>query len=76
MLEDRPKSIEDLMKCMLLRRDLKNTWLMFDYVKRVQSWTTMVCHAYNAMYYKVMTIAVCNMQSKDTKMQCMMWRKF
>jgi hypothetical protein len=77
MLEDGLESGEDLVKCMQPREDLKNTWLMFDHVKRVQSWTTReVYHAYNATYCKVMTIVVCDMKSEDTKMQCMMWRKF
>jgi hypothetical protein len=49
---------------------------MFDYVKRVQEWTIMACHMYNASYCKVMTITICDMQSEDTKVQCIMWRKF
>jgi hypothetical protein len=43
------------------RRSLENVWLMFDHVKHVQAWTTMVCHLVNAMYYKIMTIVVCDM---------------
>jgi hypothetical protein len=35
----------------------------------------MACHVYDAAYYKVMTIAVCDMQSDDTKVQCIMWRE-
>jgi hypothetical protein len=30
---------------------------------------------YDATYCKVMTITVCDMQSKDMKVQCIMWRK-
>jgi hypothetical protein len=48
---------------------------MFDHVKRVQEWTTMTYHMYDAAYCKVMTIVVCNMQLEDTKVQCIMWRK-
>jgi hypothetical protein len=48
---------------------------MFDHVKRVKEWTTMACHVYDAAYCKVMTIAVCDMQSEDTKVQCIMWRE-
>jgi hypothetical protein len=33
------------------------------------------CHVYNSVYYKVMTIMVCDMQSKDTEVQCIVWRK-
>jgi hypothetical protein len=53
--------------------DLENAWLMFDHVKHVQEWTTMVCYVYDAVYCKVMTIAVCDMHSKDKKVQCIMW---
>jgi hypothetical protein len=48
---------------------------MFDHIKSVQAWTTMVCHMYYASYCKVMTIVVCVIQSKDTVVQCIMWRK-
>jgi hypothetical protein len=48
---------------------------MFDHVKRVKEWTTMACHVYDAAYCKVMTIAVCDMQLEDTKVQCIMWRE-
>jgi hypothetical protein len=75
MLEDGPGSGVDLVKRMQPRGDLENAWLMFDYVKRVQEWTTMVCRVYDAAYCKVMTIAVCDMQSEDTKVQCIMWRE-
>jgi hypothetical protein len=42
---------------------------MFGHVKRVDGWTTMACHVYDLAYCKVMTIAICDMQSKDTKVQ-------
>jgi hypothetical protein len=35
----------------------------------------MVCHVYIVVYCKVITIAVCDMQFKDTMVQCNMWRK-
>jgi hypothetical protein len=50
-------------------------WLIFDHVKCVQEWTTMVCHLYDVVYCKVMTIVVCDMHSKDKKVQCIMWRE-
>jgi len=31
-----------------------------DHVKHVASWTTMVYHAYDHVYYKVLTIAICD----------------
>jgi CRISPR/Cas system CMR-associated protein Cmr3 (group 5 of RAMP superfamily) len=75
MLEDGPGSGVDLVKRMQLGGDLENAWLMFDHVKRIKEWTTMACHVYNAAYYKVMTIAVCDMQLEDMKVQCIMWRE-
>jgi hypothetical protein len=74
MLVDEPGSGVDLVKRMQPRRNLKNTWLMFNHVKRVQEWTTMAYHVYDAAYCKVMTIAVCDMQLEDTKVQYIMWR--
>ena len=47
---------------------------MFDYVKRVKDWTTMACHVYDSVYCKVMTIAVCDMQSEDCSAQVLFWR--
>jgi hypothetical protein len=35
----------------------------------------MVWHVYDAMYCKAMTIAVCDIQLEDTKVQCIMWRE-
>ena len=75
MLEDGPKSGVDLVKRMQPRGDLENAWLMFDHVKCVKEWTTMVCHVYDATYYKVISIAICNMQSTDTKVQYIIWRE-
>ncbi len=50
--------------------------MMFDHVKRVQGWMTMACHVYDlVVYYKITTIAVHDMQFKDTKAQCILWRK-
>jgi hypothetical protein len=48
---------------MQLGDDLQNAWMMFGHVKHVQGWTTMACHVYDLVYCKVMTIAVCDMQS-------------
>ena len=47
---------------------------MFDHVKRVSNWTTMACHVYDSQYCRVMTVAVCDMQSEDCEAQCVMWR--
>jgi hypothetical protein len=45
---------------MQLAGDLQNVWIMFDHVKHVAGWTTMVCHVYDPAYYKMMTIMVCD----------------
>ena len=75
MLEDGPRSGVDLVKCMQPGGDLENAWLIFEHIKRVKEWTTMACHMYIVAYCKVMTITICNMQSKDTKVQYIMWRE-
>jgi hypothetical protein len=36
----------------------------------------MACHVYDPNYAKVMTIIVCDMQSKDVESQVFMWRAF
>lgn len=74
MSELGPCSGVDLVKRMLPGGDLENAWLMFNRVKRVQNWTTMVCHVYDASYCRVMTIAVCDMQSQDNAPQTIVWK--
>ncbi len=49
---------------------------MFDHCKHVLGWITMACHVYDPNYAKVMTIIVCDMQSKDVESQVFMWRAF
>jgi hypothetical protein len=51
------------------RGDLQNIWIMFDHVKCVDGWTIVACHVYDPTYYKVMTIATCDIQFEDTKAQ-------
>jgi hypothetical protein len=53
--------------------DLENAWIMFDHVKRVKDWTTMGVHVYDPEYCKVMTIAVCDMQSESSDAQTQVW---
>jgi hypothetical protein len=36
---------------------------------------TFAYHVYDLIYYKVKTIAICDMQSKDMKTQCVQWQK-
>ena len=69
-----PSSGVDLVKRMQAGGDLQCAWMMFDHVKRVKEWTTMACHVYDSLYCKVMTIAVCDMQSEDCSAQVLLWR--
>jgi hypothetical protein len=59
----------DLVKRMQPGDDLQDAWIMFDYVKRIKKWTTMACHVYGSTNCRVMTIAVCDMQSEDAAAQ-------
>jgi hypothetical protein len=54
--------------------DLEHAWIMFDHVERVKNWTTMACHVYDSAYCRVMTIAVCDMQSEDALAQMVLWK--
>ena len=72
MSEEGPGSGVDLVKRMQPGGDLQNSWLMFDHVKRVKEWTTMASHGYDPEYCRVMTIAVCDMQSEDVESQKLM----
>ena len=74
MSEVGPGSGVDLVKRMQPGGDLENSWIMFDHVKRVRSWTTMACHVYDSTYCRVMTIAVCDMQSEDVAAQSVVWK--
>ena len=74
MSEIGPGSGVDLVKRMQAGGDLQCAWMMFDHVKRVKEWTTMACHVYDSLYCKVMTIAVCDMQSEDCTAQVLFWR--
>lgn len=73
MSEIGPGSGVDLVRRMQPGGDLEDAWLMFDHVKRVKQWTTMACHVYDSTYCKVMTIAICDMQSEDVVAQCIFW---
>jgi hypothetical protein len=54
----------------------ENVWIMFDHVKCVVGWTTMACHVYDLVYYKMLTIVVCDMQSKDTEVHYICGQSF
>ena len=73
MSVDRPGSGVDLVKRMQPGGDLQDCWIIFDHVKRVESWRTMASHVYDSKYCKVMTIAICDMQSEDAEAQELFW---
>jgi hypothetical protein len=74
MSEVGPGSGVDLVKRMQPSGDLENSWIMFDHVKQIRSWTTMACHVYDSTYCLVMTIVVCDMQSEDVAAQSVVWK--
>jgi hypothetical protein len=74
MSEVGPGSGVDLVKRMQPGHDMEDAWMMFDHVKRVKQWTTMACHMYDSAYCKIMTIAICDMQSEDVAAQTVFWR--
>jgi hypothetical protein len=74
MSEVGPGSGVDLVKRMQPGGDLEDAWMMFDHVKQVKKWTTMAYHVYDSTYYRVMTIAVCDMQSEDATAQSILWK--
>lgn len=47
---------------------------MFDHVKRVKALTTVACYLYDSTYCRVMTIAVCDMESEDIAAQMVLWK--
>jgi len=46
---------------------------MFDHCKHVEGWTTMACHVYDPIYFRVMTIVMFDMQVKDVEFKVFMW---
>jgi hypothetical protein len=60
---------------MQLGGDLKNAWIMFDHFKCIEGALCIGCHIYDLMYCKILTIYFCNIHSKSTEAQCVLWRK-
>ena len=58
---------------MQLGGDLENEWVMFDHVKRMKDWTIFGIHVYDPDCCSIMTIVVCNMQSKKADAQERVW---
>jgi hypothetical protein len=64
----------DLVKRMQPRGNLETCWFMFDHIECV-GWMAPTCHMYDPIYYIMMTIVVCDMQSKYIDVQSVMWQK-
>ena len=73
MTVDLPGSGVDLVKCVQVGRNMENSWIIFDHVKRLKDWTTLACYVNNSKYYKMLTIVCCDMQSKDGIAQTLFW---
>ncbi len=50
----------DLVKRMQPKGNLETCWLIFDHIKHV-GWMALTCHMYDLIYYKMMTIIMCDM---------------
>ena len=59
---------------MQVEGDIENSWIMFDHVKCLKNWTTMVCYVYDSRYYKVLTIVYYDMQFEDGAAQILFWK--
>lgn len=59
----------DLVKRMQSSGGLESAQNIFGSMKQVKKWMTMTCHIYDSTYCHVMTITVCDMQSKDAAAQ-------
>ena len=68
-----PGSGVDLLRCMQLGGNLVLQLIMFDYVKRIDYWTTLGAHVYDPVHCKVMTICFCDMKLEMAKHQKQMW---
>ena len=60
MSEVGPGSGVHLVTWMQASSNLEYAWIMSDHIKRVNGWTTLVCHVYDSTYQRVMTIACCD----------------
>ena len=48
---------------------MENLWIMFGHIKCLKDHTNLACHVYDSTYFKVLTIACYDMQSKDSTTQ-------
>lgn len=63
----------DIVRRMQRGGGMKDSWIMFDHVKRLRDWIMMACHVYDMKHCKGLTIACCDMQSQDAQAQTMLW---
>ena len=63
----------DLVNKMRPGGELESCWICFDFVKRMQEWTTMACHVYNPYVQEMQTIAIGDFKVEDTEAQTLFW---
>ena len=63
----------DLVNKMRPGGELESCWIFFDFVKRMQEWTTMACHVYNPYVQEMQTIAIGDFKVEDTEAQTLFW---
>lgn len=66
----------DIVRCIQRGGGMENPWVLFGYANHLNYWTTMACHVYNSKHCKVLTIACCDMHSKDAQTQTLFWENF
>lgn len=73
MLIDPPWSDVDLLKHMQVGGDIENCWLMFDHVKQLTNYTTLVWYVYDNKYCKVLAIVYCDIKFEDVQPKLCYW---
>lgn len=73
MSRDFQKGGVGLMKHMQVGGNIEILFMIFDHVKCTKVWTMQTCHVYGNKYWKVLTIACCDIQSKDGATQTLLW---
>lgn len=63
----------DLVNKMRPGGELGESWVLFDFVKRMKDWTTMACHVYNPFLQELQTLAICEFKVEDTEAQVLFW---
>lgn len=73
MLVNLPRSGVELMKGTQVGGDMQNQWIVFEHVKWLKEWQTMVCRIYDIKCFEVLAIACCNMPFENGATQTLFW---